>query len=892
MVGAVSDTCDLINFTYTVSFEVGGGAGPYTLTSGPSGSFAGNIFTSDPIPSGTAYAFEFFDANGCGPLLVEGQVTCECATDAGTMAAGLVEACADETAIADLSIGAVLDPEDILLYVVHNGTGPALGTEVYGYNSLPEFALIPPMQTGVTYYISAIAGNDFDLDGTIDTNDPCVSVAAGTPVLFHSLPEVSFVADATVCEGETATLTLSVQAESCVDITYTVSDGSSGSLTCVGDGDQIQVPAGTDNLVVDITGVTDLNGCTSLQFAQANIQVNLEPTATLEPTASVCNSTDSGMSTELNFDDFLLAGDLSGTWANTSGAAITGSFPTVNFDGATPGSYVFTYTTASALPPCSEQSFTMTVEVEDCVCPSLELSPAPPLCNNNGTVDLTNFEITSAPGIWSISGMPAGSNPATLNGTDFDAAGADPGTYELTFTLVNAPPVGCPTFNTLEVVVSEYLTAGVAGAEAEFCESSVQVVSLADLLIDADAGGAWAETSLVPSTPGAFNAGAGTFNTAGQTAASYTFSYTLDPDAPCPSEQTEVTVVVHPLPAVDAGDPGVLTCFEPEYTLNATADQGGFFQYSWSADDGSFPGDSTQLNPIINEAGVYTLTVTNTATGCMRSDQVVVTANQEVPVPFISISPVSCFGFDDGYIVVDSVVGGQPPYVYSLNGEPFSGSGFYPNLEASTYTLVVEDANGCANEPLIIDITQPQELNVELVAIIEGGGNVIRLGDSIELAALVNVPDSQIDSISWSPPLILSCDTCLNPTAYPLETTTFSVMVESNGCTDADALQIIVDKNRAVYVPNGFSPNGDGTNDIFYINAGPQVRRIRSFLVFNRWGETVFQYYQFEPNNPAYGWDGTFRGKLMDPAVFTWFAEIEFIDDRVEVFKGDVTLVK
>ena len=69
------------------------------------------------------------------------------------------------------------------------------------------------------------------------------------------------------------------------------------------------------------------------------------------------------------------------------------------------------------------------------------------------------------------------------------------------------------------------------------------------------------------------------------------------------------------------------------------------------------------------------------------------------------------------------------------------------------------------------------------------------------------------------------------------------------------------------------------------------VRKVNSFLVFNRWGESVYQYFNFEPNNPAFGWDGVHRNQKLDPAVFTWFAEIEFIDGRVELFKGDVTLM-
>ncbi|RMF32633.1 MAG: gliding motility-associated C-terminal domain-containing protein [Bacteroidetes bacterium] len=96
-----------------------------------------------------------------------------------------------------------------------------------------------------------------------------------------------------------------------------------------------------------------------------------------------------------------------------------------------------------------------------------------------------------------------------------------------------------------------------------------------------------------------------------------------------------------------------------------------------------------------------------------------------------------------------------------------------------------------------------------------------------------------------------------------------------------------------MYIPNAFSPDGDGINDLFYIFAREgSVREIKTFLVFSRWGETVWEYHNFQPNDPAAGWDGTHRGQLMNPAVFVYFAEIEMIDGSIRLFEGDVTLIR
>jgi gliding motility-associated-like protein len=116
--------------------------------------------------------------------------------------------------------------------------------------------------------------------------------------------------------------------------------------------------------------------------------------------------------------------------------------------------------------------------------------------------------------------------------------------------------------------------------------------------------------------------------------------------------------------------------------------------------------------------------------------------------------------------------------------------------------------------------------------------------------------------------------------------------VDENGCSASDDITVVVIKDRPVYIPSAFSPNDDGINDVFTVYGGKSVTEIKSFLVFNRWGESVHEYFGFSPNDPAAGWDGTHRGEKMQPAVFTWYAEVAFIDGRIELYKGDVTLYR
>ena len=174
-----------------------------------------------------------------------------------------------------------------------------------------------------------------------------------------------------------------------------------------------------------------------------------------------------------------------------------------------------------------------------------------------------------------------------------------------------------------------------------------------------------------------------------------------------------------------------------------------------------------------------------------------------------------------------------------------------------------------------------------------GEDRTVKLGEEVALDARVNIDESEIAGLSWNAADSLSCAGCLRPVVTPSTSGSYFVeVVDENGCVASDQVVIFVDKRRNLYVPNVFSPNDDGKNDKFMLFAGQEVTKIRSFLVFNRWGESVFEVYNFPPNDPLYGWDGTFRQEFYNNGVFAWFAEVEFVDGVVEVFKGDVVLMR
>lgn len=145
----------------------------------------------------------------------------------------------------------------------------------------------------------------------------------------------------------------------------------------------------------------------------------------------------------------------------------------------------------------------------------------------------------------------------------------------------------------------------------------------------------------------------------------------------------------------------------------------------------------------------------------------------------------------------------------------------------------------------------------------------------------------------WTPGYGLSCTNCLEPEAGPYHTSTYTLNVSSkDGCFAADSITIFIDPVRDVYVPNIFSPNDDGINDVFTIFTGKSVRQIKHLSIYSRWGELVFEQTNFSPNDLHVGWDGTFRGKALDSGVFVWQMEVEYLDEVVIQTQGDVSIVR
>ncbi len=355
------------------------------------------------------------------------------------------------------------------------------------------------------------------------------------------------------------------------------------------------------------------------------------------------------------------------------------------------------------------------------------------------------------------------------------------------------------------------------------------------------------------------------------------------------------------LPDAEAGPPATLTCTVDQVALQGSGSTGSIYTYAWSASQGGqIVSGANSLTPLVNEGGLYTLTVTNSNTGCTQTDNVQILVETNVPTGFdYDLDKPSCKD-DDGVITFTQVDGGVGPYLYSIDG----GDSFLPDLDfqnitPGTYALMIQDVNGCEFAQTLV-VPQAPDPAVNLTPEFS-----LELGDSTDLVATLapGYSPAWIDTVIWTPTTGLtfsghSVFDLLRPNAKPFVPTEYTVTIISNdGCEASARVLVRVDTDPHIYIPNAFSPwdtDGDGgDNDIVYISADQlQVTNIHLFRIYDRWGEMVFEDHDFLPNDPKHGWDGNSRGKLMSPAVFVYVAEIDLIDGRRILFKGDVTLVR
>jgi gliding motility-associated-like protein len=169
-----------------------------------------------------------------------------------------------------------------------------------------------------------------------------------------------------------------------------------------------------------------------------------------------------------------------------------------------------------------------------------------------------------------------------------------------------------------------------------------------------------------------------------------------------------------------------------------------------------------------------------------------------------------------------------------------------------------------------------------------GQDEYIMEGTNVHLRAIgVN-----IDTFMWSNGSSLSCVDCANPVATPTVNSTYVVNVATSyGCRSSDSVSVkLYCASAQVFLPNSFTPNGDGENDVFYPR-GVGIIKVKNFRIYNRWGQLLFERVNFQLNDPSQAWDGTYNGDAPRPDVYVYLIDATCDTGETVFLKGDVTII-
>jgi gliding motility-associated-like protein len=324
------------------------------------------------------------------------------------------------------------------------------------------------------------------------------------------------------------------------------------------------------------------------------------------------------------------------------------------------------------------------------------------------------------------------------------------------------------------------------------------------------------------------------------------------------------------------------------FFINYTLNNDPIISSVWNFGDGA---TSTIKDPshIYNSPGTYIVRLTvTTQNQCVSSSSDTIRVYQ-TPVLSIAGKDTICINSTEAFAGVltlpDSTIKWQWTLGNGGTSQIQNPTVLYSNTGNYNLQLIATNKLGCADTaihqvnvvplPTAIPVSNP-------ITIISGASGQLNMNYT-----------GPIVSYDWIPVKNLDCSNCAQPIANPQFTTDYHVNIQDKfGCKNFGDITVkIICNGQNFFIPNTFSPNGDGINDVFYLR-GTGLFRIKSLLVFNRWGEVVFEKREFPVNDALFGWDGNYKGKKAKPDVYVYQIEIICSNGEIIKYSGNIALIQ
>ncbi|MDO8366933.1 MAG: PKD domain-containing protein [Saprospiraceae bacterium] len=244
---------------------------------------------------------------------------------------------------------------------------------------------------------------------------------------------------------------------------------------------------------------------------------------------------------------------------------------------------------------------------------------------------------------------------------------------------------------------------------------------------------------------------------------------------------------------------------------------------------------------------------------------------------------------------IDLRVHTDPTNIVTVSAPGYTQIGdFHPSLDTGMYHIKVRNQIGC-----VLDTTVLLSLT-DLFELAAGPDYVeLRPGGSVQFSAISNEPDAVY---SWEPELFLSNSDISNPVCTPERSMVYYVYATNpTGCVRVDTVRVMLKINREeeVYIPDAFTPNDDGVNDLFYVRTiSPSVHSLDYFRIYDKYNALVFDAQRLDkntlitPENPEFGWNGAFFGQKAEAGSYRYVIAVRFIDQKVSIFSGTLQLIR
>jgi len=293
---------------------------------------------------------------------------------------------------------------------------------------------------------------------------------------------------------------------------------------------------------------------------------------------------------------------------------------------------------------------------------------------------------------------------------------------------------------------------------------------------------------------------------------------------------------------------------------------------------------TTCPDPVVTPKVTTTYIVEGTSTnGCSAYDTVLLTVIQPLKMR-VTPNDSICIGQSSNLNA-----SGASMYSWSpgsgLSNTSISNPVATPTI-TTTYRVVGYDGYNCFTDTAFVTVAVGQYPKITLEPDLTlSTGTLHPLNSTVE--------NGPIRTWQWSPSTDLSCSDCPKPIAHIKKNITYTVTgTTAYGCSAKDTINIkVFCENTQLFIPNAFSPDGDGVNDILMVR-GKGIASVKAFRIFNRWGEVVFERNNFTPNDPLNGWDGKIRGIVGGPDVFVYTAEVICENGATYTYKGNVSIIK